>query len=89
MAEKDQKKDVKTRIRRSFKAIIVDKVYKKYQHLPPGIRDLNVELVMRGLDGLAEAAKTCKKSSITRLTKGKSKEEIQALIEALQGALKK
>lgn len=89
MAEKDAKKDVKTRIRRTFKQIIVDKVYKKYEHLPDGVRDLNLDLIMRGLDGLADASKTCKKSSITRLTKGKSAEEIEALIQMLQQQIKK
>ena len=85
-------KEVKKRIRRGKKQIILDKVTKSFSALPQNIAAPFFDKIEKALDGLEAAAKDYKKSqkkiSVKRITKGKTPEEIKALICALENSLK-
>lgn len=90
MAEKDEKKDVVTRIRRGRKQIILDKITSIYKNLSEDVMTANLEKIEKILDVLEaarEEAKKTRKLNFDRLTKNKSKEEIAYIIEQLQKKL--
>lgn len=90
MAEKNEKKDVITRIRRSKKQILIDKISALYKDVPEGVLTQNMERIEKIIDTLEEARQQVKKTrkiNFERLTRNKSKEEIAYMIEQLQKQL--
>ena len=90
MTEKDAKKERVTRIRRSKKQIVLDKITAIYKDVPEDVLTANLEKIEKVLNVLDEAKAQVKKTrrlNFDRLTKGKSKEEIAFIIEQLQKKL--
>lgn len=83
MAEKQKRAE-----RRSKKQQCVDVIAKHYGDCKGFSKTIiKIETILDGLQAELEADKANKKPSVKRLINGKSKEQIQALIDALQAEL--
>lgn len=83
-----KKEKTTKRIRRGKKQLCMDVIAKHYgacKGFNKGIK--KIETILDNLQAELEAEKANKKPSVKRLINGKSKDQIQALIEALQSEL--
>lgn len=74
--------------KRSKKQQCIDVIAKHYGNVKGFNKAISkIETILDGLQAELEADKANKKPSVKRLINGKSKEQIQALIDALQAEL--
>lgn len=73
------------RIRRSIATVIIDKIAAAYNSCPSYVTE--IDKIQQSLNKLEGEKKTQKSPSVKRIIKGKSKDEIKALIKALQAEI--
>lgn len=73
------------RIRRSVATVIIDKINAAYGNTPSYATE--IDKIQQSLNKLEGEKKTQKSPSVKRIIKGKSKDEIKALIKALQAEI--
>lgn len=73
------------RVRRSIATVIIDKIAAAYSSCSSYLAE--IDKIQQSLNKLESEKKTQKSPSVKRIIKGKSKDEIKALIKALQAEI--